>query len=272
MRLFVIAITLFAKASLLANTQQSLAASEIMTQDEMSQIGLANATPEQKRAFEQWAAKWTKEVLQQSSSYRSGENISSWIRRWPSYAAPNKTNLTQEDVTARQQHNQRIDKVINDGEIIELKDGSNWLIGPVYRYITTKWQRDQEVEVSPSEDMHFKYTLHNKSTDEFANANMKAAPSPTGQRPEERVAKGNSPLKNISINGDVVVLGNGTSWNIAPLDMFRVKNWKENDRILAKPSNDPFYRFRLTNLDSGETALASPQEAGSSGYSNQKNY
>jgi hypothetical protein len=252
---------ILAQAPSFADPQETLPASEIMTQEEMKQIGLANATPEQKKAFERWATQWTKRVLEQSSSYRSGENLSVWIGRWPSYAAPNKTELTQEDIAARQLHNQRVSKVINNGEIIELKDGSSWIIGPTYRYLTTTWQRDQEIDIKPSEDIHFKYTLHNKVLDQVANANMKAQASPTGQQKEAPPGtyKGSSPLKTVSISGDAITLGNGSSWNIAPLDMYRTKNWRENDRILAKPSRDPYFKFRLTNLDSGETALANPQ-------------
>ena len=247
--------------SQVSSSQEALSPSEIMTQEEMKQIGLASATLQQKKAFEHWIAQWTKQVLEQSSSYRPGENLSSWVRRWPSYAAPNKTELTKEDVAARQLHNQRVSKVINDGEIIELKDGSSWMIGPTYQYLTTQWQRDQDIDIKPSEDMRFKYTLHNKARDEFANANMKTPASPSGEKKIDPTSafKGSSPLKNISLTGDVIALNNGSVWNIAPVDTFRVKNWKENDRILAKPSRDLQYKYRLTNLDSGETALANPQ-------------
>ncbi|MBS0654991.1 MAG: hypothetical protein JSR46_04380, partial [Verrucomicrobia bacterium] len=59
-----------------------------------------------------------------------------------------------------------------------------------------------------------------------------------------------------SEQGDVVALNNGSSWKIAPRDMYRTNTWKPNDRIKIKKTNDPLYQYELENLDTGQFAQA----------------
>ncbi len=48
----------------------------------------------------------------------------------------------QAELTAKEQQikNMAIARILEDGEIIELKDGSQWTIAIVYRFQTKKWR------------------------------------------------------------------------------------------------------------------------------------
>src|SRR5262245_44586085 len=111
LRLFLsLALLSFAVSSLEAAGER-LPAQQIMTPEELDAIGYNNFTAEQKAAFESWAAAWTHHVIEQAPSYRPGQNISLWVQTWPSYANPTKTELTPEEMKARQISNQIIDKI-----------------------------------------------------------------------------------------------------------------------------------------------------------------
>jgi hypothetical protein len=235
---------------------------QIMTDQEINEIGLGSASPEQRQAFEKWAAQWTKRVIEQAPSYRRGENLSSWVQQWPSHADPTKTEMSEEDLLDIQQENQKVDKVLNDGAIVELKDGSIWQVSPVFRYLSTTWERNQAIEVKQSNNVRHPYSLRNVNLDQVVEADLKQPPSPTGKKREEspEYYKGSTPLVEISGQGDVLTLADNSSWKIAPLDIFRVRDWKQNDRIKVQKANNYLYQYRLTNLDTGETALANKTE------------
>lgn len=256
-------ITTFSTTSLFSITSEKLSVQQIMTEQEMNQIGIENASPEQQQAFERWIANWTKRVIEQAPSYRPGENLSSWVQRWPSYANPTKTDFNDEEFSEKQKANQKVDKIRNDGEILELKDGSVWLISPLFRYLSTQWQRNQVVEIRKSTNVRHPYSLHNLNLDQAVEADLKQPPSPTGKKKEEspEYYKGSSYLKEISGQGDVLTLADNSSWKIAPLDIVKMKNWKENDRIKVQKADNYLYQYRLSNLDTGETALANQESA-----------
>ncbi len=243
---------------LMAAPSERLSLSQIMTQEEMRQMGLADATPEAKQAFESWAANWTKHVIEQAPSYRSGENLTSWVQRWPPYANPANGPVDKAQLATRQQSNQKVDKIRNNGEIIELKDGSSWQISPFYRNLTVFWLRDHVIEVGPSSNIRYTYLLYNATLGQTVQANMKSPASPTGKKAEEHpdTHKGSVHVTSIASRGEVVTLADGSTWKIAPANTFHVINWKEHDRILAQPSDNFLYRYRLTNLDTGEVVLA----------------
>lgn len=244
--------------TLTSATSEKLLMPQIMTEQEMKQTGLDGASPEQRQAFERWAATWTKRVIEQAPSYRPGENLSLWIQKWPSYADPTKTEFKEEDFLNAQKANQKVDKVRNDGEIIELKDGSVWQISPFFRYLTTTWQRNHVVQIKKSENIRHPYSLYNVNLDQTAEANLKQPPSPTGKKNEENkeTFKGSVSLQEVNLQGDTLTLVDGSSWKIAPLDIYRTRNWSPNDRIKIQRVDNSLYQYRLSNLDTGETALA----------------
>lgn len=249
-------------ASLSSAASEKLSLQQIMSEAEMKQIGLDNLSPEQEQAFERWVATWTKRVIEQAPSYRPGENITSWIQRWPSYANPVKTDFNEEDFNERQKLNQKVDKIRNDGEFVELKDGSIWQVSPVFRYLSTTWQRDQVIEIRKSENARHPYILHNMTNEQVVQADLKQPPSPSGQKKQESAEyyQGSFTLNGISEQGDVLYLNNGSSWKVAPMDMYRARNWKENDRIKVQKGDNILYQYRLQNLDTGEIALANKHQ------------
>ena len=158
----------------------------------------------------------------------------------------------------RQQSNQVVDKNRNNGEIIDLKDGSSWTISPFYRYLTTQWQKGQVITVSQGTNIRHPWVLNNLSTGQTAEADMTNPPSPSGKKPPENPQefKGATQLQMVNTQGDAVSLADGSSWRIAPTDMYKSRTWNPSDRIKVEKSDSMLYPYRLTNLDTGETALA----------------
>ena len=189
-----------------------------MTPEDMQAIGVERMSPEQRQALERWAATWTHHVLEQAPSYRPGQNLSSWVQTWPSYANPTKNELSPDEMAERQQSNQVVDKNRNNGEIIDLKDGSSWTISPFYRYLTTQWQKGQVITVSQGTNIRHPWVLNNLSTGQTAEADMTNPPSPSGKKPPENPQefKGATQLQMVNTQGDAVSLADGSSWRIAP--------------------------------------------------------
>lgn len=234
----------------------SLPVEQIMTQDEAARIGLSDATPQQKQAFEAWMASWTRRVIEQAPSYRPGQPVSLWVQSWPPYANPKKTTLSKDELEERMKANQRIDKIKNDGGILELKDGSVWAVSPLYTYLTKNWLRGDTIKIEPSQNVLYTHLLTNINRDQQAEANLKQPPSPTGKKEEPNEYKDTLPLLTASTTGDSITLANGTTWSIAPVDMYKARTWQEHDRIRVEKADNFLYQYRLTNVDSGQVALA----------------
>lgn len=252
MRYFVL-LLLCAKLS-----ADSIPAEMMMSQNERQNMGYDDLTPQQKQAFQEWAARWTQHVLEQAPSYRPGQNLTLWVQSWPAHANPTKTQNTPQEIEQRQLSNQVIDRVRNNGEIIELKDGSSWRVSPFYRYQTTLWQKGQTVEVSQSRNSLHPWLLNNISTGLAVEADALSPASSTGKKAENppEYYQGAVGIANVTQVGDILTLGDGTVWKVAPADQYKVRNWKPNDRIKVEQSDNFLYHYSLTNLDTGEVALA----------------
>lgn len=257
--LFYVLLSLHIASSLHA---ESLPAQQIMTREERERIGYDKLTPAEKNAFDQWVGRWTQAVLEQSPSYRPGQNISLWVQSWPSHANPTKTEYSPEEIQQRQASNQIIDRVRKDGEYIDLKDGSSWHISPFFRYLTTTWKKNQTVEVKKGTNQLHPWVLHNISVGHAAEADMGSEPSPSGKKENEppEYYEGAVALQSTTTLGDLLSLADGSQWKIAPTDMNKVKAWTPSDRIRVEPSKNLTYTYRLTNLDTGEEALANPRK------------
>lgn len=243
-------------------TAESIPGQQIMTPEERQAIGYDKMSPDQRRAFDDWAGRWTAAVLEQSPSWRPGQNITLWIQSWPSYANPTKTDFTPQEIAERIESNQIIDRVRNDGEYIDLKDGSSWKISPFFRYLTREWQKNQAVQVKKGSNQLHPWVLSNSSASQAAEADMIQGPSATGKKaaePAEHYA-GAIAMQSVTTQGDLMSLADGSQWKIAPTDQYKARNWKPSDRIRVENSTNFLYTYRLTNLDTGETALANPRK------------
>ncbi len=232
---------------------------QVMTQEEAENIGLEKATPQQRKAFSRWLEKWTKNVIQQSSSYHPSESISDWIDSWPSFLKPNAQNSDPEVEKTRKAANQRIYKNTN-GEKIELLDGSIWKIISFDQFTSKVWQRNDAIDVKKSEkDKMRPYILYNTTRNEQAGATLERAASPNFEHPSEpqKYFQGAQIVSGIDTQMGRITLGDGTKWKIAPVDQIKIQtNWKIRDRVRVEKSDDTLYRYKLTNLDSGDSALA----------------
>lgn len=237
---------------------EKLSTQQIMTPEDAKSMGIERMSPEQKAAFERWAATWTHHVLEQAPSYRPGENLTSWIQTWPSYANPTKNELTPEELEERQKNNQYIDKVKNNGQIIDLQDGSSWIISPFFIYLTSHWLKGQVIDISQSTNIKHHWILHNQTTGQTAEADLANPANPSGKKEPENPDqfKGSTKLQMVTNQGDDLSLADGTSYRVAPTDMYKAKNWSPNDRVKVESSGDVRYPVKITNLDNGQTARA----------------
>lgn len=260
MHLF-IALLVIVTASIEARAD-SLPAQQIMTPSDMQAIGFDKFTPEQKAAFEAWAATWTHHVLDQAPTYRQGQNLSSWVQSWPSYANPTKDQLSPQERQMRIQQNQIIDRIRNNGEYVDLKNGSSWLISPIGRTTTTTWQKNQIIEVYPGQNQNHPWILRNVNMNQTAEANLAEQPSPTGKKESEppEYFAGAVGMQSVTGQGDYMSLADGSIWKVAPRDNYKASKWNPNDRIRVERSGDFLYNWRLTNLDTGEVVLANPKK------------
>lgn len=245
-----------------AFAQEALPTEQIMSQEDRQNMGLDRMSPQEKRAFEEWVARYTHHVLEQSPSYRPGQNLSLWVQSWPSYSNPTKTNLSPEETELRQQANQLVDRIRNNGEYVDLKDGSSWHISPFFRYLTTQWQKNQTVEIRRGRNSMHPWLVNNVSLGQVAEADLTSQASNTGKKEPEspEYYHGAVAVGSVTQQGDLLTLGDGSVWKVAPTDMYKVRNWAPGDRVRVEKSDNFLYTYHLTNLDNGEVSLANPRK------------
>ena len=239
-----------------------LSLEQVMTEEELKSTGMQNASPQQKQALESWISAWTLRVIEQAPTYRPGTDLSTWVQRWPSYLQPKSSSPSEQQIAERLRQNARVDKVRNEGAIIELKDGSVWQISPLYTYLTVIWQKGEQVVFEKSENYLYKFRMRNVVRNEVAECNLKEAASPSGEKkePGPEYYTGSQTLVSIDGIGENLLLSDNTFWKIAPVDMFKAKNWHTNDRVRVEKVDNFLYHYRLTNLDNGEVVLANKDE------------
>ena len=233
----------------------------VMTEEDQKNMGLDKATTAQKKAFEEWLAAWTLKVIEQGPTYHSSLNLQAWVEGWPKSVAPVKTEDHAQIAQENKIINRRIDKNLEDGAILELKDGSVWRIAPFDTYKTRRWLRGDEIEWSigePKVDARNPYRIYNVTRQQVAYGKQEKPPHPSGQKEEvgEDYYKGSIRVVSVRQEGGIVDLENNTSWKIIAGDQIRTEEWKPNDRIRLGKTSDVMYNTSLQNLDSGETVKA----------------
>lgn len=69
-----------------------------------------------------------------------------------------------------------IQEFYGNGELLQLKDGSMWMIAESDRAEMTNWERNDQVQVVPSTDVSFPYTITNRTCMKTVKALLKATP------------------------------------------------------------------------------------------------
>ena len=247
-----------------AYTDETLKLNSVMTSEDMKKTGVASLTQAQKQDLAAWITRWTKMVLDQSNSYHPAKTVPEWVAEWPSYAKPvpdrqaSQAHEQEEMMKEKKAANKIIDKVRNDGEIIELKDGSIWIISPFDRYKTRRWQRNDAIQIEMTENVFRPYRLRNTTRLQVADAELQTEASHTGEKPPENPEYYSNTIGVSSVRqkGEFLELQDSTCWKIAPADQIRVRKWQKNDRVRVTQGEDYLYPYILNNVDSGETVLA----------------
>lgn len=233
----------------------------IMSKEEMAKTGINSLNAEQKRQLEQWLTNWTQQVINESDSYHTSKTIPEWVASWPAYAQPLSKEPPEVAAEERSVANQKIDKIRNEGEIIELKNGSVWIISPFDRHKTRRWTRNDVIRIENSRNVWRPYKLKNMTKLQIADAELKTPASETGEKePDEpEMFKGTIGVEAVIQRGQLVQLKDKTRWAIAPADQIIARNWKKDDRIKILKTDSYLYEYSLQNLDGGETVLANKQ-------------
>jgi hypothetical protein len=63
-------------------------------------------------------------------------------------------------------------------------------------------------------------------------------------------------IDDVSSNGSMISLEDGSTWLVSPLDTVTTSIWLSVDSIKVARSHDPEYPYLLINTDEGETAAA----------------
>jgi hypothetical protein len=256
-------VALFACASFSA--AEPLPMNLLMNDQELEKTGMKELTPQQRQAFEKWAGEWTQKVLDQSKGYHRSIPLKQWVTEWP-LAEQANPNASQEEIAEQQkQLNKVVDKIRDNGAIVELKDGSIWKISELDRKKTVTWNRGDKVNWEKTSMTYPPYRLHNlmenninPTVNQVADAEMIVAPSSTGKKspyPAEYY-KGSTLLSYVHAKGWEITMEDKAVWKIAPRDWQTVLRWEKADRIKVEKTNDLLYPYKLLNLDNGEQALA----------------
>jgi len=260
-------ICLFLSSSILL--AESLPIDTTLSKQEQEEIGIDKMTPEQKQAFERWSGNWTQKVIQQAPNYHGSASLNEWIKKWPLADQPNTTATPKQIAEQQKSLNKVIDKIRDDGRIVELKDGSVWRISDIDRKKTVTWNRGDRVEWAKSDATYPAYYITNlmenninPTVRQIAGATMITPPSPTGIKPPEPpdYYRGSVKISIIQTKGWEITLDDNTLWKIAPRDWATVLRWQRSDRVRVEKNNDMLYPYKLLNLDSGEQALANSKK------------
>lgn len=232
----------------------------VMNPQEQEAAGLNRLTPAERQAFDKWLNTWTRHVIQQAPSYHPSMTLSQWFAGWPGYLKPRplpKAEATKE----KQEVNQTIFRN-KGGAVLELNDGSVWNITAIDQPVVQFWARGQHISMKRNpRDIVRPFLLYNNERREEAGGTRGRPPSPEGQRPPDNPAyfRGASTINTVTPDGITITLTTGEVWIVAPTGQQLVQaTWQPRDRLRIERSSDAIYRYRLLNLDSGDSVLANP--------------
>jgi hypothetical protein len=232
----------------------------VMDRQEQEAIGLDRMTPPERQALERWLNTWTRHVILQAPTYHPSMSLSQWVAGWPGYLKPKPIPKT-EAAKERKEANQTIFRN-KGGAVLELKDGSVWNVVQIDQPVARFWGRGQRITISRNpRDIVRPFFLFNEERKEEVGGTRARPPSTDGQRPPDNPAyfRGASIIGTITPDGITITLKTGDVWIVAPTGQQIVQNtWTTGDRIRVERGSDAAYRYRLINLDSGDSVLANP--------------
>lgn len=253
-------VAIFASSSVQA---EDLSVEEIMSPQEQESSGVDRMSPQQRQALERWITGWTERVLSQSSTYHQSLTIPQWVAKWPRHLLP-KPISEKQSILEKREANQTIYRNKN-GEVLELHDGSVWAVNSIDSSVARWWKRGDRLQIRKAKyDIARPYILYNESCNQQAGAKLTKPANAEGERPPERAEyyRGAFVLSSISLDGTEVALKNGSYWEISPMYQLQIMStWTVGDRIKVEFSGDTMYRYRLINLDSGDSVLGNQRLA-----------
>ena len=256
-RLSLLLAALFTSSILLP---QDLSVQEIMNPKEQESIGVNRMSPQQRQALELWITHWTEKVLSLSTTYHPSQTIPQWVSNWPKHLL-SKPIPEEQAIREKREANQNIFRNKN-GELLELNDGSVWTINPIDRSVVRWWRRGDQLQIRKAKyDIARPYILYNQANNEQAGAKLTKPASAQGERKPEPPGhyQGSIVLTSIGMDGQQIFLKDGSSYNISPMYQIQIMaTWTVGDRIKVSSSGDAIYRYRLINLDSGDSVLGNP--------------
>ena len=119
--------------------------------------------------------------------------------------------------------------VSNDGDKVQLHDGSKWNVVGRGKNLVLNWVKNDEIFIKPSISWFSgcQYVLHNRTLNEIAEVNLRTAPS--------IVSSSTLRITHILPSENLIYLNDDTVWKIEPT--YGVSQWLVGDRLMVGVNN-----------------------------------
>lgn len=176
--------------------------------------------------------------------------LSKWVEN---YCCENK--LRQERVAAKASPN-AVAAILGDGRYVKMGDGTVWNVSPNGWIYTYYWKIGEVVKASPGPDALFPFTLVNENYPLTVNA-QKAAKNITNSFKNEYY------ITDISSDGKIVTLNNGSKWEVPSSTRYMVSGWANgNSAFVTKVAKASGEHFELFNGNTARSVFVKKLSAG----------
>lgn len=116
------------------------------------------------------------------------------------------------------------------GDVIQLHDASKWFVRSNQRHIVLQWVKNDDLFIKPQYWglSNYRYVIHNRTTDQVVEVNLKTPPLPMG------IAT--FCIVNIEPYARLVQLSDNTIWRISPYDT-NFSYWQIGQRVVVGVNN-----------------------------------
>jgi hypothetical protein len=218
---------------------------QVMTPAEQKLTGIKHLTPTQKEALEKWLTNWSLKLLSTGTRAMSVSNED------PAAAIP------EYDI---------VDNIISGGSQVLLKGGSLWQIFPVDVATAGSWLGGDKIRIQKIGGHNYPYKLNNISSGSY----VKATPGEDSSNDNNNNNNNNNnnteqkepdlqksfTLDGIEDDGGLIILNDGSMWEIAPSTRYKTRSWASGDTISVYESGELFFKYKINNKTQFDEVLA----------------
>jgi|GEM_PF-6465741 len=245
---------------------ENLSLNSVMSIEDQRATGLDAVSPSQQAAFEAWLGAWTMAVIEKAHTHDSSTNLQGWVDGWAETTRPVVVKRWRHAASRHQTQQEKdflkeeedspssgtvLARIRNQGEIVELSDGSSWRIADVDKSTTQYWMRKDVITLEKTKVFFPPYRMTNVTRNQRVDVKERVATSVATDDQE-----GTLQLRSMTRYAEEITLSDGSVWRIAPTDKQRVLRWRLGDQIRPGTTRDVLYPYSLENIDNGDTIKA----------------